>query len=87
MTRVLTLLVVFVVSSVYAEEAQTPSAGFLEFLGEWETSDGQWQDPIEFSELDDTAIQQVEKQQMDVQQTEGQQAESKSVSEEQGNDQ
>lgn len=55
----------------YAEETQTPSLDFLEYLGEWESSDGQWQDPIEFSTIDETELQK---------------AESKLASEEQSND-
>jgi hypothetical protein len=54
-----------------ADEAQTPSLEFLEYLGEWESSDGQWQDPIEFSTIDVTELQN---------------AESKLASEEQNND-
>lgn len=35
-----------------AEEAEIdpPSAELLEFLGEWETEDGKWHDPVEFME-------------------------------------
>ena len=28
--------------------ADTPSVELLEFLGNWETSEGEWQDPLEF---------------------------------------
>ncbi len=31
---------------ILAEDA--PSLELLEFLGEWETGDGEWQDPLEF---------------------------------------
>jgi hypothetical protein len=32
---------------------ETPSLELLEFLGNWETSDGKWQDPLELmQELD-----------------------------------
>ena len=37
-------------SSLHAEESSTtesPSIDFLEFLGEWETEDGEWIDPVE----------------------------------------
>ena len=38
-------------SSLFAEEQATdqvmPSIAFLEFLGEWETNQGEWIDPIE----------------------------------------
>ncbi len=30
-----------------AEETELPSMDFLEFLGEWETEDGGWVDPLE----------------------------------------
>jgi hypothetical protein len=41
------------------------SAGFLEFLGEWEDSQGNWQDPMmfdgpEWKSLDDAVEQQDE---------------------------
>ena len=39
-------------SSLYAEEHKNketmPSIEFLEFLGEWETEEGEWIDPIEY---------------------------------------
>jgi hypothetical protein len=31
---------------MHAEDA--PSAELLEFLGNWETDEGEWQDPLEF---------------------------------------
>ena len=36
--------------SLHAEESSTtesPSIDFLEFLGEWETEEGEWIDPVE----------------------------------------
>ena len=36
-----------------AKAAEAPSLELLEFLGDWETSDGEWQDPLELmKELD-----------------------------------
>lgn len=72
MLRLLILLVTLSATLAYAEEAQAPSLDFLEFMGEWETTDGQWQDPIEFSAIDETELQQDD---------------GKPVSEEQRNDQ
>ena len=38
---------------VTAKAAEPPSLELLEFLGNWETSDGEWQDPLELmKELD-----------------------------------
>jgi hypothetical protein len=31
-----------------AMAAEEPSLELLEFLGDWETADGEWQDPLEF---------------------------------------
>lgn len=33
-------------------EEQMPSMDFLEYLGEWETEDGEWIDPIELDDED-----------------------------------
>jgi hypothetical protein len=33
------------------EEAETPSLEFLEFLGDWETDDGEWIDPEELDQI------------------------------------
>lgn len=33
-----------------ADAMETPSLELLQFLGEWETSDGEWLDPIELLE-------------------------------------
>jgi hypothetical protein len=52
----LTLLLLLTSASLYAQERETeqivideeaPTTELLEFLGEWETSDGEWIDPIE----------------------------------------
>ena len=33
------------------ENAETPSLEFLEFLGDWETDDGEWIDPEEMEHI------------------------------------
>lgn len=33
------------------EEAERPSLEFLEFLGDWETDDGEWIDPEELEQI------------------------------------
>ena len=35
--------------------AQAPSMSLLEFLGEWETAEGRWVDPLEFEDPDPEA--------------------------------
>jgi len=47
------LLLVFCAGSAYASDSDAgkqankpPDADFLEFLGEWETTDGTWFDPL-----------------------------------------
>lgn len=45
------IFILYSMSSLFAEEQKNneamPSIEFLEFLGEWETEDGEWIDPIE----------------------------------------
>ncbi len=45
------LLFICSMASIFAEEQmnseEMPSIAFLEFLGEWETDDGEWIDPVE----------------------------------------
>ena len=36
---------------VYDDDASMPSMELLEFLGEWETEDGEWVDPILLDEM------------------------------------
>ena len=36
---------------VYDDDASMPSMELLEFLGEWETEDGEWIDPILLDEM------------------------------------
>jgi hypothetical protein len=49
-------------SSLYAEEVSAPNAEFLEFLGEWQTSDGQWQDPTDLLFIDESDLQNANEQ-------------------------
>jgi len=46
MSRVLILCVLCTPCFVFAEEA--PSLELLEFLGDWEISEDEWQDPLDF---------------------------------------
>ena len=46
MKRILMLSVLTVPLIVFAADA--PSLELLEFLGDWESSDGEWQDPLDF---------------------------------------
>ena len=34
-----------------SEESEAPSLEFLEFLGDWETDDGEWIDPEELEQI------------------------------------
>jgi hypothetical protein len=36
---------------VYDDDGSMPSMALLEFLGEWETEDGEWIDPILLDEI------------------------------------
>lgn len=52
----------FTVFDLNANEDETPSMELLEFLGEWETQDGEWFDPVNFLDQQerDTAVAQEE---------------------------
>lgn len=43
-----------------SEESETPSLEFLEFLGDWETEDGEWIDPEELDQIALTDSEQKE---------------------------
>ena len=58
MRHLVTVLFLVGMMSAYAQEVNAPSTEFLEFLGQWETDDGQWQDPIEMLEIEDADLQQ-----------------------------
>lgn len=48
-------LMMLIYTPIYAEsdeKPEIPSPEFLEFLGEWETTDGEWVDPNEFGDED-----------------------------------
>lgn len=36
----------------FAQDEELPDDDFLEFLGEWESADGDWVDPLEFAEYE-----------------------------------
>ncbi|MGB5260143.1 MAG: hypothetical protein WBO34_06405 [Gammaproteobacteria bacterium] len=42
-----------------AEEDSLPGMALLEFLAEWETSDGQWVDPVELDEADEPGLEEA----------------------------
>ena len=60
--RILMLVICMISTWAYAKEAdedtELPSLEMLEFLGEWETSEGEWVDPGEFE--DDSFDQLIE---------------------------
>ncbi|WP_455210465.1 hypothetical protein [Kaarinaea lacus] len=45
------LLLLNVVSIAYAESEETLSMEFLEFLGEFQTEDGEWIDPLNLLDM------------------------------------
>ena len=56
------LMVTLLSSTIWAQEPEpepeeTPSVDFLEFLGQWETSTGEWLDPNEIDGIDYTKYQ------------------------------
>ena len=65
--RLCLILAVLTSSSLYAEQASAPDVEFLEFLGEWQTKDGQWQDPIELMEMQEANLLQVKESETDEQ--------------------
>ena len=53
-------LTIYYSTMVYADNetvADTSDIDFIEFLGNWETADGEWVDPNELEEDDDTDTQ------------------------------
>ena len=65
--RLLLLLVLLPLAALAADEAEQPSLELLEFLGTWETKDGQWVDPTQLLEATeaDTQAKQTEDQKHD----------------------
>lgn len=51
------ILLTLLGNNVHADENKPPSMEFLEFLGEWESSDGQWMDPLTINELQENEMQ------------------------------
>ena len=52
-TRWIAALFLFGVSAIaYAETDETPSMEFLEFLGEFQTEDGEWVDPLDLLDME-----------------------------------
>ncbi len=47
-------LCVFSVQAKALNEEQEPDMELLEFLGEWETEDGEWLDPTSLEDIDDS---------------------------------
>lgn len=45
------VLLSFAFESKAADEQDTPSMELLEFLGEWQTKDGDWVDPMRFLDV------------------------------------
>ena len=58
----LVLILVFASCDVLAEDEEQPSLEFLEFLGELETQDGKWIDPLLLLEVDETELKVSEKE-------------------------
>lgn len=46
------LLLLSVATIAYADAEETPSMEFLEFLGEFQTEDGEWIDPINLMDME-----------------------------------
>ena len=57
----LLVLILYYSSMVFAEENETvddtSTIEFIEFLGDWETADGEWVDPNELAAEDDEDTQ------------------------------
>lgn len=49
----LIVMLMLIGRTVLAQEEEQPSLEFLEFLGGWESRDGEWLDPIAIAEEDD----------------------------------
>ena len=48
--------ILFQSSPGFAEADNAPSAELLEFLGEWVATDGQWIDPLDLLEMDQSEL-------------------------------
>jgi len=67
--RVLVLCVLLTPGLVFAEEP--PSPELLEFLGNWELSEDEWQDPLDF--MQDLAVLDAEAQTVNVEEAQDEQ--------------
>ena len=72
MIRVHHICFLATVFASYNLNAEEINVEFLEFIGEWQASDGQWQDPEELMLLDDSDLQKLDSQQIDSQQIDSQ---------------
>ena len=52
------LLLVTIALDARAESDEKPSMELLEFLGEWQTKDGEWVDPMRFMNVSDSDLDQ-----------------------------
>ena len=51
--------------NVYADTEESPSMELLEFLGEWQTQEGDWIDPMAFIDAENEESQRSEEDQKD----------------------
>ena len=59
---ILVVMLVAGIGNVKADEQEQPSLEFLEFLGEMETQDGKWIDPLMLLDIDETDLKSGEKE-------------------------
>ena len=52
----LILLLLTIAFDARADSDETPSMELLEFLGEWQTKDGEWVDPMRFLTVNDSDL-------------------------------
>ena len=52
------LLLLTIAIDAKAASDDKPSMELLEFLGEWQTKDGEWVDPMRFMDVDDEDLKQ-----------------------------
>ncbi|MGD8569349.1 MAG: hypothetical protein PVJ39_14775 [Gammaproteobacteria bacterium] len=45
----------------HAGDRENPSMELLEFLGEWQTKDGEWVDPMRFLDIDEKDLSQKQR--------------------------
>jgi len=54
--RIGAVLFLFAMMNAIAGEAQAPSLAFLEYLGQFQTDDGEWVDPLEVDAMSNESI-------------------------------